>query len=131
MIKIFYKNDKDGSLSLVLKKETCNCSIVFNSYSFILTDNDKINLNEFELLDTKQILVSLDEIRNNEFDVFYFKMNNELIFQISWIPYDSQQLYVFDKSKTSRILDKTIYEEAMLRFMKADEYEDLSYPFWR
>lgn len=133
MFKIFYKqNDDDDSLSLVLCKENCNCSIVFDAVKFVLTDNSKIDFNEFELLKTEQTLVSLDEIRNEDFDVFYIKMNDELIFQISWIPYGKQQLIVYDKSMVDIIpfLNKTVYESAVSRFLEADEYEDLLYPFY-
>ncbi len=136
MIKILFKQNKDGSLSLLLVKDGSEFAIVFDSMGFAVVKNDEVDTNEYKLLDTKENLVSLDEIRNEEFDVFYFKMNNQLIFQISWIPNGNnmlQQLGIYDKSMTSKILalNKTVYESAVSRFLDADEYEDLLYPFWK
>ena len=135
MIKILYKQNRDGSLSLLLIKADSEYTIFFDSLWFTAVRNDEVNTNEYKPLNTPEPLVSLNEIRNDESDVFYLRMNNEIIVQISWIPVDGklvQKISFFIKSMTSKIevLNKTVYESAVSRFLNADEYEDLLHPYW-
>ena len=132
MINIYYKNNKDGSLELVISNDDRDKAITFDSLKFSLSDKSNIDLSQFEKLHLKEKLITLDEIRNDEFDVFYLKMNDEIIFQISWTGGEAQQFFKYDKSMTAKIsqLNKTVYEAAISRFLNADKYEDLLYPFW-
>lgn len=131
MIWIYIKQKNDGGIELLILHEGVQKAIHFDSLFFTNHESQEFDLSSFSLLKISQPLRKINEIRCEEdVDVNYLRVNDDIIIQISWINRDGdmiQHIGIYDKQNSHYYQGVTdsIYNSTYSRFIDAEVCEEI------